>query len=1012
MDSSSLIDQLSLWNHQREAVLRMRTYISRYHDGEVDGSALVHMPTGSGKTGVIATLARCTPEIGCVLVLTPRIALREQLVRDIRQRFFQHLDKSPQADQLPKEVVELTGPFEDLECEQLAGTVFVSTIQKLRSMSRRNRKGFTRLGQEASLVLFDEGHYEPARTWSNTIRQLQAPTIIFTATPYRNDLKVFDLDLEHVYSYTYHQAVEDGYLREVRMVTRDSIQQPESFVEDVLEFYEQSLGNGLDESCRVIIRCDKRAAIRQIATVLAHYGYSFVAIHERFSDDDDHPHERQKVPDPQSEDAVFWIHQFKLLEGIDDPRFQLVAMFSRFGTARPLIQQIGRIIRNPTQTKGVYGYVLDHSGGHHAELWDGFRKYDATISQTDELELAVGHGWVPRLLDSQPGATYLSGRFRSQLDLDTLIPGDELILPHRVNLLRKLEGFDLDDLCGLIQAEYEEDDRLLRLYRHDEATAVFVYVAFRHSRFLKSTSFIEPQLGVTVVHEMSHLIAFYDSMGYVPLGHEEVGIGKPLSSASLKRLFRDHATARLTNVSLRNTNLGARSIRSKSISAAIVRDTVSGFDDHAQVCTTARGYSVDDPGSPVDSKVRRYVGFSRGRISDSSGQWIDLPEYIDWIEGIVALTSQTIVPVATFQRYAPAEVEIDDHTPLHILLDLFEVEQTYMTLPTDRVEAGQALDIEDRACEIEDGRFTLVANEIECEVNIEYDSDKKRYVLTSPALDGLYTNIEPYDTRGLLDYINREQSFRVVPGSENAIYVLGEFYRPIFKVGQHFDADEFEVGKILVTSPALGGVGSEKQPVLASGDGWNTSSLFGMIDELGKSADLDDYFGQPDILVCDDMGTEIADFLLADIGTNKVVFIHAKASSSRRPYSASALHDVCDQATKNINYLGMFNDQKPPGLEKWNGPWRSKGTRVDDRIRIGAGSGSDLWAEIRSIIRNPWAEREVWLFLGQILSKGQLEEHLASDPPRPEALQAAFLLHATMTNVASVGAKLRVFCYP
>jgi hypothetical protein len=379
---------------------------------------------------------------------------------------------------------------------------------------------------------------------------------------------------------------------------------------------------------------------------------------------------------------------------------------------------------------------------------------------------------------------------------------------------------------------------------------------------------------------------------------------------------------------------------------------------------------------------------------------------------MVGLTSRRIAPLATFRRYAPAEVEVEDPTPVHILLDLFEVEQTYVTLGSNQVEGGQELDIEDKACEIQDGRFNVVANGVECEVDIEYNWDKKEYELASAALDGLYASNEPHDARGLVDYLNREQSFRVIPCSENAIYVLGEFYRPIFKVGADFNADEFEVSKILVPSPALADVGSEKHPVLPDGQGWRISSLFGIIDSLGQSADLVRHFGAPDILVCDDMGTEIADFILAHTDANKIVFIHAKASSSRRPYSASALQDVCAQATKNINYLGMFNVETPPKLDSWDEPWRSKGTQVDNRIRIGEGSGSAIWARIRSIIRHPLAEREVWLFLGQILSKQQLEEHLAHQPPRPEALQAAFLLHATMTSVASVGAKLRVFCYP
>jgi len=116
---------------------------------------------------------------------------------------------------------------------------------------------------------------------------------------------------------------------------------------------------------------------------------------------------------------------------------------------------------------------------------------------------------------------------------------------------------------------------------------------------------------------------------------------------------------------------------------------------------------------------------------------------------------------------------------------------------------------------------------------------------------------------------------------------------------------------------------------------------------------------------------------------------------------------------KNINYLNMFNTDLPANLNQWDDPWPDrKNPVIPSRLRRGSGDGAQVWSQIQDIIRHPLAERQVWLFLGQILSKSAFEEHLSREEPTPEAVQAAFLLHATMTNVASVGAKLLVFCYP
>lgn len=673
-------------------------------------------------------------------------------------------------DQLPKEIIEIEGPFVDLEYAEFENSVFISTIQKIQYMQKHEIEQFELLRQQVSLLMFDEGHYEPARKWSQLIRQFQGPRILFTATPYRNDLKVFDIDLDHVYSYTYQDAVRDNYLREAEIINRANIHDPEEFIDDVLSFYDERVGNDLQERARVIIRCDNRTEIRQLATILRRHQRRYIAIHEAFSDYDDQPFERKSVPDPNENESVFWIHQFKLLEGIDDSRFQLLAIYEPFRSARPLIQQIGRVIRNPQRDANIKGFILDHSDGLHNELWEGFLEYDAAISEHEGLQLAIGNSWLPSLLQSQPGATYIDGRFRSKLDLDSLLPESELLFPKQVNLLQKLIDFDLDGFCDWLYGMYEEKDRICRRYDVSENTVIFVYIDFQHSRFLESTTFVEPKLGVSFICEFTNIIAFFDSQGYVPINEDSLGVGKAIHPEDMKRLFRDNPGGYLTHVSLRNTNLSTRSIRSRSISAAMIHDTVSAFDDHAQVCTTATGYSIDDP--ELNIRERRYLGFQRGRISQSAGKWLSFNEYLDWIQSLVNMLNAAGESLFTFHRYAPEQVDIDNPNPIHILLDLYEVEDKFVTLESDGLESDQVLDIPDKACEITAGRFELIANGIECGVNISYDSSKNKYEIRSPDLDRIYKSNDPQNKKGLIDYLNREQSFRIIPESENVIYVL------------------------------------------------------------------------------------------------------------------------------------------------------------------------------------------------------------------------------------------------
>lgn len=92
--------------------------------------------------------------------------------------------------------------------------------------------------------------------------------------------------------------------------------------------------------------------------------------------------------------------------------------------------------------------------------------------------------------------------------------------------------------------------------------------------------------------------------------------------------------------------------------------------------------------------------------------------------------------------------------------------------------------------------------------------------------------------------------------------------------------------------------------------------MFGLISALNPTSareapdPLKALLAEPDMLLCTDLGTEVADFIVTQ--GNRVVFMHAKASRDRRLYSASALHDVASQAIKNLTYLQPLAEIRPP----------------------------------------------------------------------------------------------------
>lgn len=122
-----------LWSHQVDAVNSIRKYLKAWELDNAIGSALIHMPTGTGKTGVIASASHFLKKSGCVLILCPRIALRDQLCREVKGRFFTKLTLT---DELPKAVYNVKKGFPSIDAGAYKNAIIVMTIQKLYSYKK------------------------------------------------------------------------------------------------------------------------------------------------------------------------------------------------------------------------------------------------------------------------------------------------------------------------------------------------------------------------------------------------------------------------------------------------------------------------------------------------------------------------------------------------------------------------------------------------------------------------------------------------------------------------------------------------------------------------------------------------------------------------------------------------------------------------------------------------------------------------------------------------------------
>ena len=199
--------------------------------------------------------------------MTPWDVLVRQLAEDVESDFWQQIGTPVPYG---KGVVRI---YPSTVAEQLSShrgqTIWMATIATLQTLHASGADAYEELHRRLRLVVVDEGHYEPARSWSEAVRGLKRPTVLFSATPYRNDVKYFDLAEEFQFHFSHTDAEDRRILRGVAFepISFDSV--PE-FCDRVIAAVDERFGS--NPKTKIIIRCDSRAEIGQMIDALCTVG--------------------------------------------------------------------------------------------------------------------------------------------------------------------------------------------------------------------------------------------------------------------------------------------------------------------------------------------------------------------------------------------------------------------------------------------------------------------------------------------------------------------------------------------------------------------------------------------------------------------------------------------------------------------------------------------------------------------------------------------------------------------
>lgn len=1013
---------LKLWPHQHAAL----DTVDAFFASESTRACLVNMPTGTGKTGVMAAIACQRAKNQPVLVVCPSAALVEQLTSEFAERFWEKIGADPawRPDRVwnvrPSDIEGLTQRLNDNAGERI---VLVSTVQAMQQIDADNN--IEQLHGRIGTILFDEGHREPAPSWARVVRGFAVPTVLFSATPFRGDLKIFDVDDDHIHFLGFSDAVDQGLIRGVEI---DELLMPVEAGD-----YAQALIAKVDElikegrftaANKVIVRCDSEESVfemhQALTAELDGRTDGVLAVHHNFPTRQDEGIFDAVPRNLAARTERFLIHQFMLIEGIDDPRCTMLALYEPFTNTRMLVQQIGRLIRHPGPIGDAVpaAYVLAPKGRAISDEWKSFLAFDAASKEQGNKPFVRNDAAILEdLIAALPKLDYVMGRFRERPDLDDPGLHDDLRFPKAAVVFSIDPNINLDDLQRSIKAELVSEDRHEALVGQtiDGHCRYHITLRLTPSPFLSGSLFQAPSLEATIYAKREKRLFFFDSAGLWI--NDLDGIGPRVNAMDLRALLPGGTANSISFMSVKNTDLGPAALRSRSLSARSLDRSGVFMGEHLNVVTRATGHIHQKAG---EDSFRRSVGFSRSHVRDGKGSELNAQEYAEWCGAVDAELDSAAQTASIFNRFAVPDKVPADTTPLNILVDLVEMDDQF-------VAKGQtaAVRFEDLCVAVEEDndpkaparfRFLLEIDGEEHPVWIDWNAKKGKYWLVSPGLSRIKTKDNPKIS--LTRRLNQLQPFRIITRDLAHTYISGDFYRMDLDLTDPNGAASL-VLDLMTAIPGLDAVTSEKGELVDGHvDSWAEGSLFEFLDTALRPDRGPALFGHsfPD-LVCDDLQDEVGDFLgLDETPTSPAAAaIAGKWKSGNPGVSASAFYDVCAQGLKNLAYLKSDGVALPGSQTRFDGRWRlSKRnapiTQTVDRKRHGRGSKA-FRSAFHRLRTAPTTERSIWLVCsGGMLSLAKLKVEFAKPQPKPHVLQFYHLVLSTYSACQSVGVQLRIFC--
>ena len=564
------------------------------------------------------------------------------------------------------------------------------------------------------------------------------------------------------------------------------------------------------------------------------------------------------------------------------------------------------------------------------------------------------------------------------------------------NLFQEIRS-DVDDaLCSVISFSF------------DREVSFLTKAAKTKERIYGFLMIVEYEKHVALFKKGLDLPSSFRNDYLIKVSHDQVESAVATDGATFEKLR------------LRNMSVSRQALRSKSLEARDLEKSMSTLSASRFV---PQGYSV-----------RRLDGFysatpSTGRISERSDR-VGKDKIVDWAKHIITSLENKKPTGSEFIKNFATPVDMsslcDNIEPKFVLLDTSGLEDKVFNAD-DKVRLVRAEG--DELAELDKEGVEAILKSLEDAFSVSQngifqtkDSEKKligelRVRKTRISLVKLdlaeIANIsvekcstqlgQDDDAKSLARYLDQNDLFIVLFNDIALAYISGSLFR---------DQGLLDGGKEFLRyfhcRDELKHTESEKGELEKGQDKFAESSVFRAV--VDKIADDDD------VLICDDLNDEWADFIgiQTENSIKRISFYHAK-HEGEPTLGASKLHDAVGQGIKNLGRMRLPAEAIEKKLDTWDKSYHNDGVETNIKRFVRGGCRAKIEEKIQEVQTDP----DVFLrtiIVTSSLSIDALEKEFkkleGGKQPKPYFVQLYWLLMSYFSACAEMGVHGSIICRP